>query len=189
MKKREMILSLFFPDFFYQVDCTKGPDTDKPGFAALVKELRAEFTPRGWLLTAAVSPSKKVIDLAYDVPSISRDLDWIGVMTYDYHGHFDKVTDHSAPLYLHAETTDPQFNANYTMNYWIELGADPQKLILGIPTYGRAVQLANANLNGMGAPISGAGDAGTFTKAKGFLSYYEVFGSPGKSYYCRISLG
>ena len=156
------------------MDCKKGPASDKEGFAALVRELRAEFNPRGWLLTAAVSPSKNVIDEAYDVPSISRDLDWIGVMSYDYHGHFDKSTDHSAPLYFHSETEDAQFNTNFTLHYWIEKGADPAKLIMGIPTYGRAVKLANPKLNGMGAPIAGAGDAGPWTKAKGFLAYYEV---------------
>ena len=30
------------------------------------------------------------MDAGYDIPSIARDLDWIAVMTYDYHGHWDK---------------------------------------------------------------------------------------------------
>lgn len=46
----------------WQVDCSKGPDSDKSGFAALVQELSREFKPRGWLLSSAVSPSKMVID-------------------------------------------------------------------------------------------------------------------------------
>jgi chitinase len=45
-----------------QVDCKKGPDSDKPAFAAFVRELRAAFRPKGYLLTSAVSPSKVVID-------------------------------------------------------------------------------------------------------------------------------
>jgi chitinase len=44
------------------VDCNKGPDSDKPAFAALVRELRQAFNPKGLLLSAAVSPSKTVID-------------------------------------------------------------------------------------------------------------------------------
>jgi hypothetical protein len=44
------------------VDCNKGPDSDKPAFAALVRELRQAFDPKGFLLSAAVSPSKTVID-------------------------------------------------------------------------------------------------------------------------------
>jgi chitinase len=44
------------------VDCKKGPDSDKAAFATFVKELRAAFRPKGYLLTSAVSPSKVVID-------------------------------------------------------------------------------------------------------------------------------
>lgn len=46
----------------WQVNCNLGPPSDKEAFAALVRELSAEFKPRGWLLSAAVSPSKLVID-------------------------------------------------------------------------------------------------------------------------------
>ena len=46
----------------WQVDCNKGPDSDKQGFADFVRELGEAFKPRGLLLSAAVSPSKTVID-------------------------------------------------------------------------------------------------------------------------------
>lgn len=46
----------------WQVDCNKGPDSDKQGFTALVRELSQAFKPKGWLLSSAVSPSKAVID-------------------------------------------------------------------------------------------------------------------------------
>jgi chitinase len=45
----------------WQVDCKKGPASDKAAFAALVVELRAKFGPNR-LLSAAVSPSKYVVD-------------------------------------------------------------------------------------------------------------------------------
>ena len=89
----------------WQVDCNKGPDSDKEAFALWVKELKEAFRPKGYLLSAAVSPSKKVMDAGYDVPSIARDLDWIAVMTYDYHGHWDKKTGHVAPMYEHPDGT------------------------------------------------------------------------------------
>ena len=47
---------------YSQVDCNKGPDSDKAAFAALVRELREAFNPKGLLLSSAVSPSKTVID-------------------------------------------------------------------------------------------------------------------------------
>lgn len=39
-----------------------GPASDKEGFSNLVKELRTAFRPHNLLLTAAVSPNRKVID-------------------------------------------------------------------------------------------------------------------------------
>lgn len=47
---------------FLQVDCNKGPASDKAAFASWVKELSIAFKPHGFLLSTAVSPSKKVID-------------------------------------------------------------------------------------------------------------------------------
>ena len=81
----------------WQVNCEKGPDSDKENFASLVRELRAKFGS-GLLLSAAVSPSKRVIDAGYDVQALSDNLDIINVMTYDYYGHWDKKTGHVAPL-------------------------------------------------------------------------------------------
>ena len=80
-------------------------------------ELKEAFRPHGLLLSAAVSPSKKIIDVGYDVPSIANDLDWIAVMTYDYHGHWDKKTGHVAPFYEHPEDDISYFNTvNNTKN-------------------------------------------------------------------------
>ena len=44
------------------MDCKKGPDSDKQAFTAWIRELHAAFQPDGLLLSAAVSPSFKVID-------------------------------------------------------------------------------------------------------------------------------
>lgn len=95
----------------FQVDCNKGPASDKEAFANLVKELSDAFKPRGLLLSSAVSPSKRVIDAGYDVPTLAKYLDWISVMTYDYHGQWDKKTGHVAPLYHLPGDWEPTFNA------------------------------------------------------------------------------
>lgn len=92
------------------MDCTKGPSSDKEAFADFVKELHGAFQPKRWLLSAAVSPSKRVIDAGYDVPALSQYLDWIAVMCYDYHGQWDKITGHVAPMYPHPEDIDVTFN-------------------------------------------------------------------------------
>ncbi len=65
-----------------KVNCDAGPASDKDNFSALVRELSAAFKPKGLLVTAAVSPSKKVIDEGYDVPELNKYLDHINVMVW-----------------------------------------------------------------------------------------------------------
>nr|AKP18001.1 chitinase 2 [Eriocheir sinensis] len=159
----------------WQVDCKKGPASDKQGFAAWVKELHDAFRPHGLLLSAAVSPSYKVIEAGYDVPTINRYFDWIAVMTYDYHGHWDKKTGHVAPMYAHPDDDEPLFNTNSTIHLWLQKGADPKKLILGMPLYGQSFGLGwKANGTGLNQHAPQKGQAGQFTRAAGFLAYYEI---------------
>jgi chitinase len=147
----------------WQVDCTKGKPKEKDGFTAFVRELHEAFEPEGFLLSAAVSPAKKVIDAGYDVPELSKYFDWIAVMCYDYHGQWDKKTGHVAPFYHHPESTEKTFNANFTMNYWKKLGADLKKLVMGIPLYGQSFQLeksASISIPGLNAKSLAGGQAG-----------------------------
>lgn len=60
------------------------------------------------------------------------------------------------------------------MNYWIEKGADPLKLIMGVPLYGQSFSLADTKNRGLNAKSYGPGEAGEFTRAGGFLAFYEV---------------
>lgn len=53
-------------------------------------------------------------------------------------------------------------------------GADRSKLVLGLSLYGQSFSLAQANDNGLNAATYGGGEAGDYTRARGFLSYYEV---------------
>lgn len=157
----------------WQVDCKKGTSDERQGFTDLVRELSKAFKPKGLLLSAAVSPNKKVIDAGYDVPELSRYFDWIAVMAYDYHGQWDKHTGHVAPMYDHPEGT-ATFNSNFSINYWLESGADRKKIIMGMPMYGQSFSLAQANDNQLNAPTYGGGEAGEATRARGFLAYYEI---------------
>lgn len=76
------------------------------------------------------------------------------------------------------------------MKLWLSLGVPREKILIGIPTYGRSFTLASGQ-KGLHAPglfhqslsflvrlsfilVSGPGYPGRYTKTRGFLSYYEV---------------
>lgn len=158
----------------WQVDCKKGYEDEKQAFTALVKELHEEFKPKGYLLSTAVSPSKKVIDAGYEVAELAKYFDWIAVMAYDYHGQWDKKTGHVAPMYQHPDDFETTFNANFSINYWIQEGAPARKVIMGIPMYGQSFSLADNKVHGLNAQTYGGGEAGAATRSRGFLAYYEI---------------
>lgn len=63
----------------------------------------------------------------------------------------------------------------WAVNYWIQKGAPPEKINLGMPLYGRTFTLANPSNNGLFAPDSGNGGVvGRYTGESGILAYYEV---------------
>ncbi|XP_053499243.1 acidic mammalian chitinase isoform X1 [Ictalurus furcatus] len=158
------------------------PPEDKQKFTLLCKELRqayeAESNATGrprLMVTAAVAAGKSTIDAGYEIAEIAKYLDFISVMTYDFHGTWESFTGHNSPLYQWSQETGDQIylNTNYSMTYWKNQGAPVEKLRMGFATYGRTFQLSST-ASGLGAPTSGPASAGTYTREAGFWSYYEI---------------
>ncbi|XP_027132347.1 acidic mammalian chitinase-like, partial [Larimichthys crocea] len=142
--------------------------------AAFEQEAAATRKPR-LLLTAAVAAGKGNIDNGYEIPKVSRLLDFLNVMTYDFHRAWDLITGHNSPLYHSSFDTGENiyYNVDFAMKYWRDQGAPLEKLMIGFATYGRTFRLSTAN-NSVGASASGAASAGPFTREAGFWSYYEI---------------
>ncbi|XP_063064586.1 acidic mammalian chitinase-like isoform X2 [Engraulis encrasicolus] len=158
------------------------PPEDKQRFTLLCKELREAYEAEGsstgrprLMVTAAVAAGKGTIDKGYEIAEIAKYLDFISVMTYDFHGTWESVTGHNSPLFKGSQDTGDMeyFNIDYAMTYWRNQGAPVEKLRMGFATYGRTFRLSSAD-TGVGAPASGAASAGTYTREAGFWSYYEV---------------
>ncbi|CAH1123057.1 unnamed protein product [Ceutorhynchus assimilis] len=172
-------------DWEYPTFRDGGKSRDRDNYAQLVKELREEFEresektgrPR-LLLTMAVPAGIEYINKGYDVPKLTKYLDWMNILSYDYHSAFEPAVNHHAPLYALEEENeynyDTELNIDYTIKHYLKLGADPSKLVLGIPTYGRSYTLFNPDAYEIGSPADGPGDMGDATRENGYLAYYEI---------------
>lgn len=92
----------------------RGAD-DRAAYVSLLRELRMAFEGEGkssgqprLLLTAAVPASFEAIAAGYDVPEIAKYLDFINVMTYDFHGQWERTVGHNSPLFPLESATSYQ---------------------------------------------------------------------------------
>uniref|UniRef100_A0A4W2FZS2 GH18 domain-containing protein n=1 Tax=Bos indicus x Bos taurus TaxID=30522 RepID=A0A4W2FZS2_BOBOX len=113
------------------------------------------------LITAAVSAGKETTDAGYEIAEIGKLLDFISMMTYDFHGGWDPCTGHNSPLHVGSKDQGNMryFNCEYAMKYWRDNGVPSEKLIMGFPTYGRTFRLRSS---------------GPYTHEAGFWAYYEI---------------
>lgn len=142
----------------------------------LTRVLVFRFDQYGLLLTAAVASVEFSAGVSYDIPRISKSFHFLNVMVYDMHGAWDSNCGINAPLYRgSADTTDRlgQMNVNASIQFWLAQGAPAEKLVLGIPLYGRSFTLANAANTQIGAPTVGGGTAGPYTREPGVMGYNE----------------
>merc|ERR1719447_585174 len=159
----------------------------------MLRVMREEFhaenhaTKPPLLLTAAVGVGLSTAETAYNISGMNMYLDLINLMTYDLHGSWEMRTGCNANLYatdedaaygggvgLGAALAGYKLSVSWATDYWIEKGASPSKLTLGLGTYGRGWKLENAAVHGYNAPAVEACAAGHATKSAGFLAYYEI---------------
>lgn len=154
-----------------------GTPADKANFTLLLEDVRSALDAaeivlgKELLLTIAVGAAPdRMADVEW--APVSELVDIINVMSYDYFGAWDPLTNHNAPLYA-PEVGDPDFNVAASIERLInEYGVAPEKLALGIGFYGRSVTTSGAP--GLHAPSTGAPDLATFGTDEGSPLYYNI---------------
>ncbi|WP_017538319.1 glycosyl hydrolase family 18 protein [Nocardiopsis halophila] len=138
---------------------------DKENFTALVAEFReqmdglGEETGQDYLLTSFMPADTGAIDAGYEVPALMEDLDFINVQGYDLTGAWNPSTGHQSNVRT-AEGDPAAEPRSYetVVGQWVDRGADPEDIVMGVPFYGRGWQGVEPGPDGDGLwqPADGA---------------------------------
>ncbi|CAF0915720.1 unnamed protein product [Rotaria sp. Silwood1] len=128
------------------------------------------------LLGATVAAEEYIVANGYEIEKITKVLDFLNIMTYDFHGAWQNYTGLNAPLYRRFDEldADAMLNQDFGVAIWLKNGAPAYKLVLGVPLFARSFLLARPDQNELHSPTIGNGTSGPFTRSAGFLSYFEI---------------
>lgn len=137
---------------------------DPENFILLMEEMRAQLDVAGeadgthYLLTIAASARAAGIDWARVHPF----LDWINVMAYDFSGGWSQVTGFNAPLFDSTTTPPEGGSADTSLKAYVEAGVPADKLVLGVPFYGKGWKGVAKDANGLHQAPEGISEQGTW---------------------------
>jgi len=103
---------------------------DKRNFIALARELRGAFGDRYLVTIAAGADAKFLADPGTEgkwLAELARSLDWINLMSYDYHGSWERVAGFNAGL----------DDVEASVARLLATGIPARKVTLGVPFYGK----------------------------------------------------
>ena len=153
-------------------DHSGGPD-DKINFSLLLDEVRSKLdaltaiTGKTYGLTAALPCGPSHID-NIDVSHIAGVLDELNLMTYDLHGAWDSLTGVNAPLGYQGWGND-ELSVDACVQRWIDGGASPSSISIGLPFYGRSF----LNAQELNQPHDG-NDEVHWDEDDGIPQYYNI---------------
>lgn len=164
---------------------------DRRNMTLLVQEFRRQLDAldggRGphRLLTAALPAGRVQTDgpydpaLSYELKELGKALDFINLMSYDMGTGFSKVSTFNAPLReVPQDPLAPEQrrwnNVEGAVAYYRQHGVPNDKLVLGVPFYGRGFRVTTESADGLYQPYSAPFDAGDWRRIK-----QEFLGKPG----------
>ncbi|KAJ8954362.1 hypothetical protein NQ318_011035 [Aromia moschata] len=145
-------------------------------FTSLVKELKSVFRPDNLLISLTVLPNVNST-VYYDARALAPHLDFIVLHAFDFYTpqRNKKLADFPSPLYELIDRRSDE-NIDAWVKYWLNNGTPANKIVVGIPTYGRTWKLeSDTPVDNIPIPdLDGPGDPGPQTKEAGLLSYPEI---------------
>ncbi len=139
---------------------------DKVNATLLFQEFRTQLDAQGqidgkhYLLTAALPAGDINSTGSFELAKVSRILDYVNIMTYDFHGSWDSYTAFNSPMRrdkADPAATDKTWNVLGTVTYYLKNGVAPGKIVVGVPFYGKQyIDVGTANL-GLYQPYDNTG--------------------------------
>lgn len=147
-------------------------------FVKLLAELRKQLTAwtfanaRGYrfLLTVASSAGPSHYNVL-NLKEADQYLDSWNLMAYDYAGSWDTTSGHQANLF--ATPGNPaatKYSSDKAVSDYIAQGVPASKILLGLPTYGRAFD----STGGLGQPFYGVGPGSATLQTPGLWLYKDL---------------
>ena len=136
-------------------------DADAANMVLLLKALRESLdiygnslrTPYHFQLTVA-SPAGALYYETLHLADMDPYVDFWNLMAYDYAGSWSTVTANQANLFNStSNVASTPFNTKDAIGYYTSKGIAANKIVLGMPLYGRSF----AATNGLGQPFDGVG--------------------------------
>ena len=146
---------------------------DKMNFTTLLQELRNAMdelenaSGNEYLLTSCFGASEERME-SIEWENILPLVDMVNLMTYDFHGSWEPVSNHHTPLY--SPLGDPSWCIDGAFTKLTQqYGVPPEKVNIGLAFYGKAL----ANCTELYGPHTGY-DVATFSEDEGQPLYYNI---------------
>jgi len=142
---------------------------DRDNFTAMLAEARGQLdtlaasTGGSYLLTIAAADGEAARGL--DLPRIAPLLDWINLMTYDFHGSLTPTTGHHAALWRSATAADDGRTTADAVEEFLAAGVPAAKINIGVAFYGRKFVGVQADNGGLHQP---------YREHEAFLSWRDI---------------
>lgn len=173
-------------DWEYPVEggVTPGLPEDAKNFTAMAAEFRRQLDAvhPGLLLTAAL-PAEAELYKNFELKQISQYFDDLSIMAYDEHWSTESLTNlHSALFHDPADPSRPPLDkhyGDYAVQGFLAAGVPRDKIVFGVPFYGKGWSGVKDINHGLYQPASGPADAVGYQRLKAMKGadryYYPKF--------------
>ena len=156
---------------------------DRQNYTLMFKAIRKELdrlsktTGKNYELTTAVGGNISYIEHT-EMERVAKYVDYVNLMTYDFYTSGDTAGHHSN-LYP-PEDYEKDASADKSVHLFLNAGVPAEKLVLGVPFYGRSWIMKSADKHGINMPVESGARGGGYTyikdslvNQKGFIRYWD----------------